>query len=199
MSTTVMRELVVIDWHLILTTSLPREMTDSTRSALSRMPSEVWWMILDEAIDAPMFFATIYTGNGWLHDAKACVFDEDEKEYKKKKQQRQIIASVCRSWRYFAAQRQYHAVNLGDVGVGKEAPSKAELRAARRVHVCANDETILSSITGRHDWEILKIGYTVKPVYRYNLSIGIGFCFPRFRSCFVFALFFDLAIGITCL
>jgi hypothetical protein len=84
-------------------------------SAIRRVPQELWWMILDEAIDIPLLFATTYEGNDWSNDA-CCytIIDSlvEGGEYEDSEKQRKIIGSVCRSWQVFAHRRKGRQIVL---------------------------------------------------------------------------------------
>ncbi|CAG8665946.1 12200_t:CDS:1 [Acaulospora colombiana] len=135
-------------------------MTSSGKSNSHQMPSEVWWMILDEAIDAPKYFSTIYTGGDWTHDSKAYLNREDEKEYLGKEKQRKTIGSVCRSWRHFAAQRKHRSLRVETAGGRKRTgfPTDAQLKSARRACIIHElDENILFSMRKGAHWQILRL------------------------------------------
>jgi hypothetical protein len=90
-------------------------MADPAGSAISRTPREIWWMILDEVIGCPKHFATTYDGDDWAHDeyAYADAHGEYNYEYEEKEKEIRSIALVCKSWRYFAAQRKNRSLRLG--------------------------------------------------------------------------------------
>jgi hypothetical protein len=74
-------------------------------SAIQRTPQEIWWMILDEAIDVPLLFATTYEGSDWSRDAHICTHEEQDALYFDSEKQRKVISCVCRTWRIFALSR----------------------------------------------------------------------------------------------
>jgi hypothetical protein len=169
-------------------------MTDPAGSAISRTPREIWWMILDEAIDCPKHFATTYDGDEWAHDeyAYAHAHGEHDYEYEETEKDRRNIALVCRSWRYFAAQRKGRSICLGTDKT--KWPSDTAIKKAHRVYIDCLDETILSSLRQIVDWRILAVRsqnlkdfgqltlphlrrliltHTVHTVFRPNLFIGL--------------------------
>jgi hypothetical protein len=134
-------------------------MSDLARSAMTRTPIEIWWMILDEAIDSPKYFATTYNGDNWAHDSDVYTFRDDEKEYKEKEEQRLLIGCVCKTWRRFTMQRKYRSLRIGGAETGEHLHD-IELKKALRVHILGEiDESTLSSIHQCADWQVVRIGH----------------------------------------
>ncbi|CAG8665960.1 12201_t:CDS:2 [Acaulospora colombiana] len=125
--------------YLIPTTYFLQLMIYSRSSAVSRTPLEVWWMILDEAIDVPIFFSTVYSGDNWIRDSKVCVFKEEGKEYREKEKQRKTISLVS-------------------VFMGKKLSPHPDLKAARRVFIShAIGENVSAWVGERADWQVIRL------------------------------------------
>jgi hypothetical protein len=69
-------------------------------------------MILEEAIDVPLFFTTTYEGSDWSSDAHKYSDDEQSDLYFLSELQRATIGRVCRSWRIFSRSRRSRAISL---------------------------------------------------------------------------------------
>ncbi|PVF98424.1 hypothetical protein CPB86DRAFT_784869, partial [Serendipita vermifera] len=128
-------------------------MNNGINSAVQLTPQEVWWMILDEAIDVPLLFGTMYEGNDWSSDARRPRRDL-YKLYGVSEKQRKIIGSVCRSWQIFARSKRNRvvvAMNTWDWGM--EKIQKAHEIFIRGTHVLdpslAQDKSV--------EWESLRI------------------------------------------
>jgi hypothetical protein len=72
--------------------------------AVHRIPTEIWWKILDEFIDSadPLFISTTFGGCDW---SKYAVWHISSDQYNWKGQydrRRKIVGCVCRSWRTFS-------------------------------------------------------------------------------------------------
>jgi hypothetical protein len=145
-------------------------MTDRARSAVSRTPLEIWWMILDEVIDCPVHFATVYHGEDWANDSRTYAHAFDETEYKEKRTQRLIIASVCKTWKQFSTQRMGRSLLLEN-NKKLQDPYRVKLKKARRVFIRGTlHEDSLSLIGQEANWEILKLGPTdVEQINRISL------------------------------
>jgi hypothetical protein len=159
---------------------IPRQhilkMTDPADSAISRTPIEIWWKILDQIIDCPTYFATVYNGDDWAHDAQFYSLKKDEQEYRGKAKERWIVASVCRSWRHIVTQRKERGLSLG---IENRYPSYTEVNRAHRVFVGMLDKSTLLSIGQSVDWRILRVGTrsTFKDLYQVS--------FPHLRRLIV--------------
>ncbi|PVF98428.1 hypothetical protein CPB86DRAFT_360707 [Serendipita vermifera] len=91
-------------------------MDGGSDSAVQRTPQEVWWTILEEAIDVPVLFDTKYEGNDWSSDARKTKV-ELYGLYYASEEQRKIIGSVCRSWQSFArSKRDRYVLMLQSTG-----------------------------------------------------------------------------------
>jgi hypothetical protein len=134
-------------------------MANRARSAVSLIPLEIWWMILDEVIDCPRYFATIYDGDDWANDSRAYTYRWDENDYEGIRVQLQTIASVCRIWEQFSAQRRGRSLILD--GDKIEDPYKARVKKSRRVSITGTlNSNTLSLIGETVNWEIVKIQQT---------------------------------------
>jgi hypothetical protein len=113
-------------------------------------------MILDEVIDCPRYFTTIYDGDDWTHDSRAYTYRWDENDYKENDAQIRVITSVCRTWRQFTAQRKGRSLILD--GNRIEDPYRAKVKKARRVYITRTlDADTLSLIGEATNWEVIKI------------------------------------------
>ncbi|PVF98430.1 hypothetical protein CPB86DRAFT_784874, partial [Serendipita vermifera] len=128
-------------------------MDDGSSSAVERTPQEVWWMILDEAIDVPAFFATTYEGNDWPKYDELIRKAEQHDMYRQSEVQRKIIGSVCRSWQTFSQCRRGRMVALKEAG-------DWEMEATRTARIVSlNEFSILDSPLAqgiRLEWEVFK-------------------------------------------
>ncbi|CAG8655820.1 3356_t:CDS:1 [Acaulospora colombiana] len=89
-------------------------MTEQPKPAVHRIPVELWWIILDEAIEQhnPLFFSTIFEGSSWLKHSSSRSFGQEDGLRARAESQRKVIGSVCRSWRDFARSRRDNYVTL---------------------------------------------------------------------------------------
>jgi hypothetical protein len=134
-------------------TTSQSQMTDQDHTAVSRTPTEIWWMILDEVVDCPKHFALVYNGENWAQDANIYTYHEDENEYSDNRAQRHIIAAVCRTWRYFAIQQKGRST----VVQGNQRVNQAKLKKAIRVCIIGKlEESTLLGIGKSVDWYILR-------------------------------------------
>ncbi|PVF91776.1 hypothetical protein CPB86DRAFT_878317 [Serendipita vermifera] len=151
------------------TTESRTKMDDGGDSAVQRTPEEVWWLILDEVIDEPLLFATIYEGNDWSNDAPK----SKRRLYERFEKQKKIIGSVCRSWQLFARSTRYRRVVLG-------YPKNLALdttQKARYAFLCGPYAFKSPSAQGlRVEWETLRLkNATILPRVASTLSC------PRLR------------------
>jgi hypothetical protein len=113
-------------------------MNEENNTAVQRMPKELWWMILEEAIDVPLMFATTYEGNDWSNDAHTCLVATYPNDlYRDSEKKRKIIGSVCRSWQVFALYRKDRQFVLEN-----KAPFPGTRLNARRVHLRVDPEEL---------------------------------------------------------
>jgi hypothetical protein len=134
-------------------------MANRACSAVSLIPLEIWWMILDEVIDCPRYFATIYDGDDWANDSRAYTYRWDDEDYKESRVQIQTLSSVCRIWRQFTVQRRGRSLILDDNKIGD--PYRARVKKARRVNITHTlDSSTLSLIGETVNWEIIRIRQT---------------------------------------
>ncbi|PVF98429.1 hypothetical protein CPB86DRAFT_825792 [Serendipita vermifera] len=86
-------------------------MNEESSSAMKRVPEEVWWMILDEAIDLQHFFPITYEGDDWSEYTRMSGAEEYD-PYLQSEVQRKTIGSVCRSWQIVARSRRFRYASL---------------------------------------------------------------------------------------
>lgn len=146
-------------------------MSDGTSSAVQRTPQEIWWMILDEVINVPLFFATTYKGNHWAKDARKPEETHD-RTYQRSEEQRKVIGSVCRSWQDFARSRRGRSIILyKDQDWETETVLKAHHAVLRTIpaHYILARGTIV-------EWEVLNF---LAPVWAADFASK--FAYPRLR------------------
>ncbi|PVF98407.1 hypothetical protein CPB86DRAFT_797373 [Serendipita vermifera] len=89
-------------------------MTEQPEPAVNRIATEIWRIILDEAIDQhnPLFFSTGFEGSNWSKYSNWISFektvfwqDQEDQWQERAETQRRTIGSVCRSWQAFARSR----------------------------------------------------------------------------------------------
>ncbi|KAG9044710.1 hypothetical protein FS842_001415 [Serendipita sp. 407] len=82
-------------------------------SAVSRVPTEIWWMIFDIVTCAPLAFSTLYNGDNWAVEALVnFVYQGYTKDYCHAEKDRKSIGAVCRAWRKFAEAKRYRYLDL---------------------------------------------------------------------------------------
>ncbi|KAG8813978.1 hypothetical protein FRC17_001349 [Serendipita sp. 399] len=88
------------------------KMETQQRSVTADLPTEIWWVILEFALEATLF-ATTYEGDNWALDANSkYVFMRYMNEYFESERERKRMRRVCRSWKEFADARSNRFVDL---------------------------------------------------------------------------------------
>ncbi|PVF98426.1 hypothetical protein CPB86DRAFT_797390 [Serendipita vermifera] len=130
-------------------------MSNGASSAVQRTPGEVWWMILDEAIDSPYFFATTYGGNNWSGFTRMPKAEQLDL-YRQSEVQRKVLGSVCRSWQSFAQSRRSRYVSI----VNTKDWEKETTRTARGAYLHASSVLDSPFAQGASvEWETLRLSF----------------------------------------
>ncbi|KAG8860932.1 hypothetical protein FRB91_000128 [Serendipita sp. 411] len=121
------------------------------------LPIEVWYIILDFAIDAPNFFCTTYDGRTWTADviSKLSSFSAFP-EYRRSEDVRKAIGCVCRSWRRFSVSRRHRYVD--PYSLVQLKPAALDLNVISHAQ-CASMSSIttqghVSRLTQGVEWEV---------------------------------------------
>ncbi|PVF98409.1 hypothetical protein CPB86DRAFT_797375 [Serendipita vermifera] len=137
-------------------------MPEGNESAISRVPREIWWAILEEAISQynPLFFSTVFNGSSWSKYSSWRSFAVEDFWRRRNEKNRKIIGSVCRSWQAFARSRRgrYFALKLD--GRGELFQGIEGLPNARRVglhHGVCQKLVEFPHLTQGFNWKIIEI------------------------------------------
>ncbi|PVF98404.1 hypothetical protein CPB86DRAFT_784852 [Serendipita vermifera] len=137
-------------------------MTQQHEPAVHKVPLEIWWKIVDEAIDQhnPFFYSTTFEGSKWSVYSITSFFQHENYLQKRAEAQRKIISSVCRSWQAFARSRRDLCVTLKLDGTSNILQKLEGALNARRgeLHSGVCQQIILSPHckTG-FNWEIVEM------------------------------------------
>ncbi|KAG8788475.1 hypothetical protein FRC15_004139 [Serendipita sp. 397] len=122
--------------------------------AISRVPTEIWWHILEYTIYFGDFFACAFEGDDWARVAedysRAVTW---EWEFEEAKEQIRVLSMVCRSWKEFIQVVASRFRTISDNFT--EEPGVEAITLAHRVHVTTKSQ-IASSFVGKSvDWRVI--------------------------------------------
>ncbi|PVF93077.1 hypothetical protein CPB86DRAFT_819120 [Serendipita vermifera] len=117
-------------------------MSDQKCSALSRIPTEIWWEVLERVISAPLYLATdlcddpltLIGGPNVIHKQN---WDRDHFYLSLI-----VISQVCRSWREFVEARKCRSMDLCTSEIGQDSFDMNDLVKAERVDLIVDDEEL---------------------------------------------------------
>jgi hypothetical protein len=133
-------------------------MTNQIDSASQKVPQEIWWNILDNVIDVPVLFSTIYKGDDWAKDAHRFMRLKQDDLYKASERQRKVIGSVCSSWQIFSRSRRNRTLRL--IGVPKDLATftNTKVSPTKRITITGDfDNSIVPNLSQEMGWNILSI------------------------------------------
>ncbi|PVF98403.1 hypothetical protein CPB86DRAFT_360400 [Serendipita vermifera] len=154
-------------------------MTEQREPAVHRIPLEIWWKILGEAIDQhnPLFYSTTFEGDAWSEYSSSNFFALEDYLQMHAETQRKIIGSVCRSWQAFARSRRDRCFTIKRDGTGDVLQQLEESSNARRGEL--HNDVCRMIINSQHcvkgfNWEIVEMKGD-------RVEVFILIPFPRLR------------------
>ncbi|CAG8655832.1 3357_t:CDS:1 [Acaulospora colombiana] len=154
-------------------------MTEKYKQVVNRIPKEIWWMILDEAVDQhnPLFFSTTFEGSNWSTYSTRTSIRQEAEQQNRAETQRKIIGSVCRSWQVFARLRRDRRITItwGEMDNMYQLLERASSACRGELYNGVCQWIIFTShcVKG-FNWEIVEMNME-------NIEIFLLIPFPRLR------------------
>ncbi|KAG8816779.1 hypothetical protein FRC17_000178, partial [Serendipita sp. 399] len=124
-------------------------------SAVSRIPTEIWWEIIEEAVCSNFVFATTYNGAHWARAVES--ISAGWAEYLASERQRDILSRVCTSWKRFCDSIKNRFIHVAHIA-GYDLEEQDVITKAWRVSLMDDTNHILSRLTGKPvQWRVLDI------------------------------------------
>ncbi|KAG8833925.1 hypothetical protein FRB91_003055 [Serendipita sp. 411] len=121
----------------------------------SRIPLEIWWKIFEEIFSSEGLFATTYDGDDWTRDSWNLMVT-NKASFKSADEQRKILRSVCKVWRYLS---DTVGRRLVPIELGKENElTPADLKAIQSTWRVYLNTGIPPGLTGSTvQWRVLRV------------------------------------------
>jgi hypothetical protein len=132
----------------------------SDSSVLTRLPTELLWIILDIVIGSPLYLATTYNGINWFEDGGSSCRYHQWVDYEASEKQRKTIGSVCKQWQIFAESKNcsFDLVHFND---DKLSTTIDQITRSRRVNIKDMEESFITSFSQNTNLEILQVPQTL--------------------------------------
>jgi hypothetical protein len=124
-------------------------------SVMKRIPTEMWWMILDMVISSPRSLATTYVADDWATDGNVAFRFHELDDYREAESRRKQVGMVCKSWQSFAVSRRDRYLVLQQEGERMSA-DEITVSKARRINIKECKDAFIRSIAQDACWEILE-------------------------------------------
>ncbi|PVF93078.1 hypothetical protein CPB86DRAFT_790521 [Serendipita vermifera] len=124
-------------------------------STLPPLPIEIWWMILDEVIRAPLYLGTTYQGDNWFEHAGLDMQSWENIDWREAEIERECIGEVCKMWQTFSQSRKARSLGLTRSKTGELLYNINEISKATRVN-------LISKNTGQPlDFSVRTMGWEI--------------------------------------